>query len=384
MTGQHDPERMLQQAREAREAAASRAQKASAALRHAQALRGVGRYRDAAGAMEAARALAPEDHVIAWNAALEMIRHGDWAGGLRAFGKHRVHDRELLKANVLRPFRFQEWDGEPLAASALLAYAEQGVGDQIMQARAIPNLAGNARQLVVECNRRLIPLFERSFAGPSAVQYARQSTGSAERLNAQPFDTVTSLLLVWQYLDPPQWNPAPAYLTPDPDLATNFQAQWRGQNMGPNIGLSWRSVAPGHGMLRSIPLELTRPWRDGRTFHSLQYDATPQELEAEGAASGHPLVWDREGDAKADLDRLAARIASLDLVITIDNTIAHIAGAVGTPCWVLLPLASDWRWGRPEAEHRLYESVRLFWNDHPTDWSGIQDTVTAALTAHTR
>ncbi|MEL7089776.1 MAG: hypothetical protein AAGL98_15255, partial [Planctomycetota bacterium] len=131
---------------------------------------------------------------------------------------------------------------------------------------------------------------------------------------------------------------------------------------------------------RSIPLELTRRWRDADAqFHSLQYDATPAELDAEASASGLPIHWDTGGDAKADLDRLAARIAALDLVITCDNTTAHMAGAVGTPCWVLLPVASDWRWGQPTQEHRLYQSVRLFWNAHPTDWPDLVDQVGGKL-----
>lgn len=92
-----------------------------------------------------------------------------------------------------------------------------------------------------------------------------------------------------------------------------------------------------------------------------------------------PILWDASGDAKADLDRLGARIASLDLVITCDNTTAHIAGAVGTPCRVLLPVASDWRWGSRKREHRLYQSVRLFWNANPVDWSDLADQVEAVL-----
>ncbi|MEM7060210.1 MAG: hypothetical protein AAF557_21725 [Pseudomonadota bacterium] len=351
-------------------------------LDHAAALCGIGRFEDGAKVLSDARALNPNDHVVAWRSGLELCRAGNWSQGLAELAMHRILDPEQWKSNVLRRFRHPHWQGAEISDKSLLMWAEQGLGDQVMQARAIPALTNIAKDLTIECNRRLIPLFQRSFLQIGDLQFEPQTTRSQDALNTRPFDLQSSLLLAWRFVQPPPWQPQPQYLIPDLELVDAFRSNWKERGWTQNIGLSWRSVAPGHGRLRSLTLEATRPWRRlGSTFHSLQYDATPEELQAEVASSDLPLEWDQDGDVRTDIDRLAARIATLDLVITIDNTTAHLAGAIGTPCWLLLPLARDWRWGLPGAETGLYQSVRIFSNDQADRWGGIVVDVASALQA---
>ena len=116
-------------------------------------------------------------------------------------------------------------------------------------------------------------------------------------------------------------------------------------------------------------------------FHSLQYNANTEEVAALARRLGRPIYSDRDGDPMKDLDRQAAQIAALDLVISIDNTTVHMAGAVGTECWTILPVGSDWRWGDAERETPLYKSMRLFRNRHIGHWSGVVLDVAEALQA---
>ena len=118
--------------------------------------------------------------------------------------------------------------------------------------------------------------------------------------------------------------------------------------------------------------------QQGVTFHSLQYDADAEECAAISRLAGRPLWRAGNVDAKADLDKLASLISSLDLVISTDNTTVHIAGAVGTPCWVMLPVGCDWRWGGAGDRTPLYQTLRLFRNSW-AGWGGVMVDVIEAL-----
>ena len=353
-------------------------ERAAAQAAMAAAFRRVGRHADALSAFRKALAANPADHLSGVNVGLELCRSGDWTQGLALFDEHRPHCAEMWQSDILRPFGFPHWRGGTLRGRRLLAWAEQGVGDQVMQARVIPDLLSIAGELSIECNPKLMSLFQRSF--PDGT-FQPQTKSSHKRLGALGFDLQTSLLSAWRFLGE-SWHPTPAYLQPDPSLVWAFRKQHREQCSGPAIGLSWRSASPAAGAVRSLPLDLTRPWRACAThaaFYCVQYDVGGDELTKESATSGLPILLDAYGDAFGALDRLAAQLKSLDLLITIDNSTAHLAGAVGTPCFLLLPVACDWRWGPPGADQPLYESVRLFRNTHVEQWGGAVIEVQMAL-----
>lgn len=359
--------------------ATSPQQRAVALAAAAKALQHAGRFEEAAALEERAVIADPDNAVIAWHAGLERCRLGDWVGGLAQFDDNRYRDPAQFENNVLRPFTFPHWQGADIRSAHVLGWAEQGVGDQVMQARIIPELAARSGNLEIECNRRLIPLFERSFTGTGFVP---QTTKSHNSLGARPYNFQTSLLSAWRFSAGQPWGVAPAYLRAEKARTTAFRDAWGADGHGPNIGLSWRSVAPGHGAMRSLPLALTRAWRAAAPtakFHSVQYDATPEELAKEAADSELPLRYDADGDAKDDLDRLAARLSALDLLITIDNSTAHLAGALGVATWLILPLRCDWRWGCATRYFPQYQSVRIFHNQQAARWGGLIYDVTVAL-----
>jgi hypothetical protein len=98
-------------------------------------------------------------------------------------------------------------------------------------------------------------------------------------------------------------------------------------------------------------------------------------LEAQAAAAGAPLLIDRTVNQLTDMDMFAAQIAALDLVITIDNSTAHLAGALRVPVWLLLPFAADWRWMQAGEESPWYPSMRLFRQPKLRDWQAVVERV---------
>jgi ADP-heptose:LPS heptosyltransferase len=116
----------------------------------------------------------------------------------------------------------------------------------------------------------------------------------------------------------------------------------------------------------------------GIRWVSLQY-GDHEALEEEAAAAGAPILIDRAVDQLSDLDIFAAQIAAMDLVITIDNSTAHLAGALGVPVWVLLPFAPDWRWLLDREDCPWYPTMRLFRQTELGNWQSVVERVRRSL-----
>lgn len=274
------------------------------------------------------------------------------------------------------------WDGRPLGDGSLLVWGEQGLGDEVMFASLIPQLAGEGVRVVLDCDARLAPLLSRGLPHclphdlPGVTVVARREPPD-ERLTAP--DVVAqipagSLPRLMRRRIEDFTGRQPAFLKADPDRV----AEWRrrledGRRL---IGVSWSSRNAAVGHLRSIPLArlahaLERP--DVRLV-SLQYG----DVAAEAAAAG---VTDPGLDAWGDIDGLAALIAAMDLVVSVDNSTVHLAGGLGRPAWALLPHAAEWRWMQGRQDTVWYPSVRLFRQTAPGDWDGVLREVGEALTA---
>ncbi len=315
----------------------------------ARRLRRFGLFRDARDVLEAADRSHPR---VARALGLEWFRTGAVAEGLTLYDKGRWKLAEMDRIRRDHPVPF--WSGEDLAGKRLLVWAEQGIGDQIMQARGLAALAATAAEISVEVDPRLIPLLQPFLP---AVTFYPLLEVPPPALAQQSVDYQTSMLSAWRFLDAPYANPL--CLSPDADVTSRYRTAWTHLPHVRNVGISWHSAAPETGADRSIGLRSLRPIaRGAANFHSLQYGTWDM---AEAATDfGAPLLTDGGLDSNADIARLAGQIAALDLVITIDNATAHLAGSLGVPCWVLLPKGSEWRWGIGAATTPLYPSVRLF------------------------
>lgn len=164
------------------------------------------------------------------------------------------------------------------------------------------------------------------------------------------------------------------YLVADPQRVAALRARHRDARLC--VGLSWRSVASEDRSLALEPLAgALAPGlaAAGGRLISLQYGVDAQERRVAG------LFHETSVDPSNDLDSFAALVAAMDLVITIDNTTAHIAGGLGIPGWVLLPFVPTWFWGVAGAATPWYPSLRLFRQTIPGDWNGVLAEVREAL-----
>jgi ADP-heptose:LPS heptosyltransferase len=168
------------------------------------------------------------------------------------------------------------------------------------------------------------------------------------------------------------------YLVADPVEKERFRTSYAdGRKL---VGLAWHTKNRKTGRNRSIDLSLftsviARP--DIRSI-SLQY-GDHHTLEEQAAAAGAPIFIDRSVDQFSNIDAFAAQIAAMDLVITIDNSTAHLAGALGVPTWLLLPFAPDWRWLQAREDSPWYPTLRLFRQTKRGDWQPVMQSVRSSL-----
>ena len=330
------------------------------------ALRDLNRHEEALRCFELAQAIEP-DHVDAHvNEALVRLALGDYAAGWKEY-VWRLHSASFSKGKKrpAQPLWLRQFD---ISGRTILLHGEQGLGDTIQFARFVPRVAALGGTVILAVQRPLTALM----AGLAGVSVVR---GQGDPL--PPFDAFCPLpSLPLAFKTTLATIPADMpYLT----VPSDRRAKWRTvlDTLGrPRIGLMWTRGGSPHDR-RSLPLRLLLPLMERR---DIQFVALQKELPDDEAAllqsRGVPSFL---GERLADLADTAAIIAMLDLVITIDTSIAHVAGALGKPIWVLLPFAADWRWLRARSDNPWYPTARLFRQPAPGDWQGVVEQVAAAL-----
>lgn len=278
-----------------------------------------------------------------------------------------------------RPFPQPAWQGEDLGGKSLLAWGEQGVGDEILNASMLDDAAARCRQLVVECDKRLVPLFQRSWP---AIEVIARTVPLSHRGDTD-FQIGTGSLGRWLRPDEASFQRRqPAYLKADAARSAALRSRYQALGRGKLIGISWRSKAPsGPYKSMTLPDLAAALTGSGATLVCLQYGLPKGEIAALAAGHGITVHRDPEIDTTFDLDALAAQIAALDLVVTVSNTTAHLAGALGVPVWTLVPHGPGllWYWMRRREDSPWYPSMRLFRQNSPGDWNAVLARVGTAL-----
>jgi 2-polyprenyl-3-methyl-5-hydroxy-6-metoxy-1,4-benzoquinol methylase len=173
------------------------------------------------------------------------------------------------------------------------------------------------------------------------------------------------------------------YLVADPSLVMNWRARLQELGPGLKVGVSWRGGhKPAVRQRRSIPLDRWTPVLQipGARFVNLQYGDCAEELAQIQAATGIPVHHWSDVNPLENLENFAAQIAALDLVVSVDNSTVHFAGALGTPVWALLHFSPNWRWMLKREDSLWYQSVRLFRQPAIGDWTSVIERVAAELT----
>jgi len=285
-----------------------------------------------------------------------------------------------------RPIPAPRWSGAPLAGRSILLLSEQGIGDQVMFASCLPELLKEAGAGFVECDPRLVPLFARSFPRARAIESPvdRGALPPHEQCDVVDYLGTLPRFLRRRIEDFPQ---AAGYLKPDPNLV----AKWRsslGQSGGAlKVGISWQGGKDAETRRRrSIPLEVWEPiFRvPGVQVLNIQYGWAAAEAVQVHERFGIRMDDGSDCDALHDLDDFAAKLAALDLVVSVDNSTAHLAAAVGTPVWTLLPFAPDWRWMLDDESTPWYPTMRLLRCGAADAWREVLERAARLLAAAAR
>jgi tetratricopeptide (TPR) repeat protein len=342
-------------------------------LRLSEKLNAQGAFAQARSLLEEARDIAPQNPRVLRALGLSLCRAGELRDGLAIYdrGRWRLKEFEVIRRPLPQPI----WAGEPVAGKSMILSAEQGIGDQVMQLRVVPELLSDGTKVAIELDPRLFPLVARSFP---EVRCAAHTVEPDAWLRDAGFEFRASMLSAWRWTSASDGETIQrAYLKPDAELVRRFRSLWQKNGCRFQVGLSWRSAAKVTGKAKSIDPEMFAPLfqHDDVAFHALQYDTDADEVAALSAQLGRPIGFDADGDARDNIDRLAAQIAALDLVISIDNTTVHVAGAMGTMCFAMLPCQSDWRWGTEGRQTALYSSLRLYRNRQIGRWGSVMAEV---------
>ena len=337
-------------------------------------LRDRGRFDAAVEMFERALVAAPGAAEIHRNKAMLHLLQGDYGRGWQEY-EWRWHCRDM--AGLRRPFHWPIWDGAaPGSAGALLVWGEQGLGDEILYASMAPNLSRIGCGIVWEADPRLVTLFARSFSHVRVIP--RTSPPSIEISESIVAQIPSASLGRFYRLAADCFPRRTGYLRPDAIRTASLRARLASASRKVVVGISWESRNAVIGAHKSIPLErwmgvLSVP---DVVLVDLQYGDTSM-ARAAAADNGRSLIHLDDIDLTADLDAVAALIAACDVVVTVSNTVAHLASALGVPTLVLVPASAGrlWYWGSDGARSPWYDSTRII---RPIPGSDLQSTLDVA------
>lgn len=329
---------------------------------------------------ERALALDPDCIQAHVNRAAVWLLAEDFTRGWREY-EWRLRAPE--NAPAYERFSLPRWDGSSLEGRTILAYAEQGVGDQIMYASCLPDVIAQCRHCVIDCDSRLAPLFRRSF--PLATVHGGTQSDSGEWLqHVPPVDLKVPVGSLPLYLrgSAAAFPRHGGYLKAAPERVGTWHTRLRNLGPGLKIGLSWRGGVPKTGRAsRSLGLEQLLPLlrQEGLTFVSLQYGDCRRDLAQ--ARQEHGVDIHHWQEAIDDYDETAALVCALDLTLSVCTAVVHLCGALGRPVWVMAPVRPESRYGYKGDSMRWYPSVRMFRQPAYGEWDSVIRQVGEALAA---
>ena len=331
------------------------------------ALKSLGRLNEACNSFRQALKLQPDFPLAEFNLGTTLLLQGDLAGGWPGYDR-RGDTLDVPPVTYGKP----QWDGSPLDGRTILLAAEQGLGDTIQFIRYAPLIQQTAGRVIVHCPRPLVKLLD----GCAGVD---QLIVKGDEL--PDFDIEAPLLSLPRILGTTtETIPADLpYLAADDDLVAKWQ-KWRADIDGFTVGICWQGNRDyPRDNERSPQLQAFAPLAaiPGVKLVSLQRGDGCEQIANVGFDVIDPGN-DFDGTSGAFMDT-AALIKNLDLVITSDTAIPHLAGALGVPVWVALPFLPDWRWLLKREDSPWYPSMRLFRQPTAGDWETPLANIAAAL-----
>ncbi len=331
------------------------------------AVKDLGNLEDAFTRYRRAMEIDPDYASAHFNYSLALLLGGKYAEG---WVEHEWRWKRDDPEHCGRGFAQPLWDGSRLDGRTILVHAEQGLGDAIQFIRYMPFVAERGGRVVVECHPMVIRLFKDS---PGIDQWVKRESPLPHFDVQTPFLTLPMIFGTTVETIPAEAR----YLRAEPGLVGFWRRRMAGF-AGMKIGLCWQGNPnfPGDPW-RSIPLKhfavlLDRP---STTFINLHKGAGEGQIEEYGLAD---RIVNYSPEVKSLIDT-AAIMENLDLIITSDTSVAHLAGALGKPTWVVLQFVPDWRWHLDRDDNPWYPTMRLFRQKTLGDWDEVFVRVKRAL-----
>jgi tetratricopeptide (TPR) repeat protein len=320
------------------------------------ALRALGEVPEAVEEYRAALRLDPASASAHFNLGLALLELGEWKEG---WGLHEWRPQRPAARQVLAP----RWAGTPLAGRSILIHCEQGLGDTLQFSRFAPLVGDRGGQVLLECQ----PALARLLTTLDAVNRVIPQGEDLPEFDCQaPLLSLPAILETTVATVPCE---AP-YLLADRELVEQW-SKTLAETVDPGlfrVGLTWAgSAAHPNDAHRSIPASSfdTLSGVVGVAWFNLQKDRTDAPV----------LKLLPMAERRGDFADTAASILNLDLVISVDTSVAHLAGALGKPVWTLLPFAADWRWMRDRSDTPWYPTMRLFRQPRRGEWGPVMASV---------
>lgn len=311
-----------------------------------------------------------------WNLALMFLLQGNFKEGWRHYESRRFRHDALE-----RPYRFPEWDGSPMPRGTLLIYAEQGLGDEILFSSCFAEALQRVGHGVIECEPRLEKLFRRSFPA-ATVQGSKMDAHPAWLDNATTISAQIAAGSLPGFLRG-SWSDFPrhhGYLHADDSRIAYWRARLDELGTGLKVGIAWTGGSmKTRRRLRSVTAVDLIPLLGAAAPHfvSLQYlDCSDDLFFMRNTLQVMVHHWQEAID---DYDETAALVSALDLVISVQTAVVHLAGALGKPAWVLVPSSPEWRYMARGESIPWYPSVRLFRQQKAGDWQPVVRRAAAEL-----
>ncbi len=355
---------------------------AAATLALAIALYSARRFDLAKPHYERSVALASADARAHWEYAHWLLMTGNFERGWEEY-EYRF---DAVGSNVWNyPYPFPRWEGEPLAGKTIILHGEQGLGDEIMFASIYAEVIAEAHHAIICCQPHLAPLFRTSFPGATIHDQLRADEDAWTRRPVPWLNTTAPIHYQVPFGSLPRlrrrsrdsFPPLQGYLKADAAKVAVWAGKL-GHVSGKRVGLCWAAnpaiqdaVAARRSRKKSLVLQVLEPLLDasGMQFVSLQTWEAARQV-ADAAPGTRARILDVSGDLQ-DFSDTAALMMNLDLIITVDTSVAHLAGALGRPVWILLPWQADWRWHDHGDACEWYPSARLFRQPGLNDWDAV-------------
>ena len=327
----------------------------------------LGDYADARKSYQEVLRASPGNARARFHMALMHLQHCEWEAGWREYDS-RFEIDEAGARSLQPPLPgVPLWQGEDLRGKRILLRAEQGLGDTIQFARFARVLSACGAAVVLSVQPPLVKLL-------TGVQGVELVCALGGERSAAAVDYWSPLLSVPRWLNVTDAGvAAEPYLTAPPDLQREWAQRLARHGEGLRVGIAWAgNRAHDNDRFRSLaPQDLAPLGQAGCRFFDLGREPLP-----ESGLAAVPL-----GGGLHDFADSAAVMANLDLVISVDTAVAHLAGALGRPVWVLLPSNSDWRWFLDRDDSPWYRSARLYRQRRLGDWSDVIARVAHDLSA---